>query len=275
MPLTDDMPAALRYLLPGVAGGIVCFAFSRVLIEPLIGAAVEYEGTREHAQAQLTGDGHEHGHELFSRAVQENLGAAVGVVAFAVTMGVLFAVAYTLIRAVLERRGVTPDPVAMALLVAAGMFAAISVVPGLKYPPNPPTVGLDETIGVRSSAFLTITVISVLAACAATGGGVVWSRRWGVWPATAGAVSGYVAVVLVAFAVLPGFREVPGALTGPDGVVVDGFPAQVLADFRTYSLVNQALMWAAIGATWAVISVAPICLSARRQRRRRDHAPIR
>jgi hypothetical protein len=36
-------------------------------------------------------------------------------------------------------------------------------------------------------------------------------------------------------------------------LVLDGFPAEVLADFRTYSLLNQALMWLVIGATWACL----------------------
>jgi hypothetical protein len=60
--------------------------------------------------------------------------------------------------------------------------------------------------------------------------------------------------MLVAFVLLPSFHEVPGPITGPDGIVVDGFPAQVLGEFRVYSLLNQALMWVTIGATWACLS---------------------
>ncbi|WP_445166773.1 CbtA family protein [Mycolicibacterium sp. Dal123E01] len=254
MPLNTELPSAVRYLAPGLIGGVVSFAFSRVLIEPLITAAVDYEGEREHAEAQLAGGDHAHGHELFSRSVQENFGAAVGVIAFTVAMGVLFAVAYTVIRTVLQRRGVTTNPTSLALLISAGMFAAIALVPGLKYPANPPTVGLEETIGARSSAFLTITVISVVSACVAVSAGLAWSRRWGSWPATALAAGGYVVVMLVAFALLPSFHEVPGPISGPGGIVVDGFPAQVLAEFRVYSVLNQALMWLAIGATWAGLS---------------------
>jgi hypothetical protein len=186
--------------------------------------------------------------------VQENVGAAVGVVVFGVVMGVLFAVAYTMIRTVLERRGITPDPTGLALLLSAGMFAAIVLVPSLKYPANPPTVGLEDTVGARSSSFLAITVISVVGACVAVAAGLAWSRRWGTWRATALAVGGYVAVMLCAMALLPSFHEVPGPLSGPDGIVLDGFPAEVLAEFRLYSLVNQALMWLVIGVTWACLA---------------------
>jgi hypothetical protein len=245
--------------------GVVAYAFSRVMIEPLIGAAVDYEGAREHAEAQFTGGDHDHGHELFTRAVQENVGAAVGVIAFGIAMGVLFAVAYTVIRGALERRDIRPDPTGLALVLAAGMFVAIVLAPGLKYPANPPTVGLPDTIGARSSAFLTMTVISVVAAGVAVAAGLAWSRRWGMWRATAAAVGGYAVVIIIAMVVLPSFHEVPGPLNGPDGLVLNGFPAEVLAEFRVYSLANQALMWLTIAVTSAA-------LTTRAARRRSDAA---
>jgi hypothetical protein len=247
------MPSAVRYLVPGAVAGLVSFAFSRVLIEPLIGAAVEYEGAREDASSHLASGAHEHGHELFTRVVQENVGAAVGVVVFGIIMGVLFAVAYTALRTVLERRGLRPDPTGLALLLSTGMFVAIVVMPSLKYPSNPPTVGLEDTVGDRSSSFLTLTVISVVGACVAVAAGLAWSRRWGIWRASALAVGGYVAVMLCAMVLLPSFHEVPGPLRGPAGLVLDGFPAEVLAEFRLYSLVNQGLMWLVIGVVWACL----------------------
>jgi hypothetical protein len=254
MPLNTESRSAVGYLVPGAVAGVVAYAFSRVMIEPLIGAAVDYEGEREHVEAQLAGAEHGPDHELFTRAIQENVGAAVGVIAFGIAMGVLFAVAHTVIRSVLERRGYRPDPTGLALAIGAGMFVAITLAPGLKYPANPPTVGLPETIGARSSGFLTVTVISVVAACLAVAAGLAWSRRWGIWRATAAAVGGYAVVMLVVMVLLPSFHEVPGPIAGPDGLVLDGFPAELLAEFRVYSLANQALMWLAIGATWAALA---------------------
>lgn len=248
------MPAAVRHLLAGAAAGLVAFTFSRLMIAPLIDAAVDYEAEREHAQTHLTGEGHSHGHELFTRAVQENTGAAVGIVGFGIVMGVLFAVAYTAVRALLLRRGARPDPSGLAMLLATGMFVAIALMPSLKYPANPPGVGFDETVAARSSAFLTMLVVSVAAAVGALLLGLHWSRRWGTWWAGAAAVVGYVTVTVTAMVLLPSFDEVPGPVTGPDGLVLDGFPAGLLADFRLYSILNQAVLWLVIGATWACLA---------------------
>ncbi|ORB16715.1 cobalt transporter [Mycolicibacterium moriokaense] len=249
------MPSAVRYLVPGAVAGLAAFAFSRVMIEPLIGVAVDYEGQREHVEAELTGE-HGHGHELFTRAVQENFGAAVGIVVFGIVMGVLFAVAHNVIRTILKRRGFAPDPTGLALLLSLGMFVAIAFVPGLKYPANPPTVGLDETTGVRSSTFLTMTALSVMAACIAVAAGLALARSWGLWRAVALAVGGYAVVMLGVMMVLPGFDEVPLPIAGPDGLLLDGFPAAVLADFRMYTMLNQALMWLVIGVVTAVLIAA-------------------
>ncbi len=256
MPLSGEIPSAVRYLVPGAVAGLAAFAFSRAMIEPLIGIAVDYEGQREHVESELTGEHGAHGHELFTRAVQENVGAAVGIVVFGIVMGVLFAVAHTVIRTALERRGSVPDPTGLALLLSAGMFVAIAFVPGLKYPANPPTVGLDETTGVRSSTFLTMTALSVVAACIAVAAGLVLARQWGAWRASALAAGGYAAVMLGVAMVLPSFHEVPGPIAGPDGLLLDGFPAQVLADFRVYTMLNQALMWLVIGVVTAMLIAA-------------------
>jgi hypothetical protein len=102
-----------------------------------------------------------------------------------------------------------------------------------------------------------MTVISVVGACVAVAAGLTWSRRWGLWRSVALAVGGYVAVMLCAMVLLPGFHEVPGPLSGPDGLVLDGFPAEVLAEFRAYSLANQALMWLVIGVIWACLAAFP------------------
>jgi hypothetical protein len=254
MPLRGESHSAAEYIVPGTVAGVVAYAFSRIMIEPRIDAAVDYERARDQVAAQLANGSHAHGHELASRAVQENVGTAVGVIAFGIAMGVLFAVVQTVTRAALERRGFRPNSTGLALLLSAGMFVAIVLAPGLKYPANPPTVGLPDTIGARSSAFLTMTVVSTVAAGLALAAVLAWSRQWGVWRSTAIAAGGYTVVILIAMGLLPSFHEVPGALTGPDGLVLDGFPAEVLAEFRVYSMTNQGLMWLVIGATSATLA---------------------
>ena len=98
--------------------------FARIFAEPLIQQAIDYEvaGARPkprwpRRRAQPV---EAEGAELFSRAVQGNLGIGVGIVAFGLAVGCFFGVAYCLaygrVGGVSARR--------LSLLVAGGGFLA-------------------------------------------------------------------------------------------------------------------------------------------------------
>ena len=80
-----------RGLLAGAIGGLLAFLFARVLAEPQIQRAIDYEDGRDHAQEALNSAAgiapHEHG-EVFSRAVLWLAGAALFAVALYYFVGV-------------------------------------------------------------------------------------------------------------------------------------------------------------------------------------------
>jgi hypothetical protein len=49
------------------------------------------------------------------------------------------------------------------LLLATIGFVAIYVVPNLKYPANPPSVGIPATIGIRTALYFSMIAISIAA----------------------------------------------------------------------------------------------------------------
>jgi uncharacterized membrane protein len=257
----------LRGLLAGAAGGLLAFLFARIFAEPGIQQAIDYESGRDaaqHALDQAAGVPMEHGGaELFSRAVQANVGAGVAVVFFGIAMGALFAVAYAICLGRVGRiRART-----LALLVAGGGFLSLYLVPFLKYPANPPAVGNGDTIQQRSSFYLIMVVSSVLFLVLTVWLGRRLQPRFGTWTATliAGAVfivaSGIVMLALPSFGELAANRslhqatETPPPLTdGSANIVYPGFPADLLYSFRLYSIGAQVLMWAAIGLVFAPLA---------------------
>jgi 4-hydroxybenzoate polyprenyltransferase len=50
-----------------------------------------------------------------------------------------------------------------AYLLATIGFVAIYVVPNLKYPANPPSVGIPATIGIRTALYFSMIAISIAA----------------------------------------------------------------------------------------------------------------
>jgi predicted cobalt transporter CbtA len=236
-----------RGLLAGAIGGLLAFAFARIFVEPVIDRAIAYEDAAAEAAAHDHG-GHEHGVELITRGVQANVGLGFGVIGFAVAMGALFAVAYC----VAYGRVGNISPRLLSVLLAAGLLLSLYLVPGLKYPPSPPALSLDDTIRQRTLLYLLMVVISAALLVAAVYAGRRLVAGLGAWNATLVAAGGYVVAVAVVVLMLPGIHETPS-----------DFPADVLYEFRLYSLGTQLVMWAAIGLVFAPM-VARLLGEARR-----------
>ena len=157
----------LRGAGAGAAGGLAAFVVARLAAEPLIGQAIDYEDGRDDAAdalARAAGQAPEAaGPDIFSRGVQSTIGVGVGTVALGIGLGLLVALAFALCHGRLGRVG----PRALALLVAIGGFVTLYLVPFLKYPANPPSVGHENTISDRSGLYLLMVLLSVVVAVAA------------------------------------------------------------------------------------------------------------
>lgn len=245
-----------RGLLAGAAAGVLAFIFARIFVEPQIELAIGYEdgiATAHEAMETAAGvAGHSHGEDGggFTRAVQMNIGMGLGVLLFSLAIGALFAVAF----AVTYGRVGNISARLTSLYVAGGMLLSLYVVPALKYPASPPALSLDETIRQRTLLYLAMVVLSV----AILVGAVVLGRRWapklGAWNATLAAGAAYVVAIAVVMLVLPTIDETPGPLVDDAGVIVyEGFPADLLYDFRLYSFGTQVVIYATIGVVFAAL----------------------
>ncbi|WP_040517567.1 CbtA family protein [Gordonia neofelifaecis] len=248
-------------VLAGLIAGLVAFVYARIFIEPQVAAAIEYEDERSHAESLVTGQ-HAHEHEIYTRTVQENIGAGVGTVVFAVAMGALFAVAFTVLWAYIGRRWPSADPRIVAVALGAVSFVAVVGVPFFVYPPNPPAVGEEDTIGARSGAYLTLTLVSLgLMIAAVVLGFRLAGRIGGLWSGVVAAAAYLVGVTITA-SLLPEFKEIPGPVMNGDTIVGAGFPGQVVADFRVYAIADQVLLWTVL----TVVFVALLGVMMRRSK---------
>jgi putative cobalt transporter subunit CbtA len=247
----------LRGALWGGIGGLLAFVFARIFAEPIIQRAIDYEGGRDEAQHAL-----DHAAGLPDEMEHpENIGIGVGMIAFGIAMGALFAVAYCVVYG----RFSSLPPATLAVLLSGGMFFALYLVPFLKYPANPPSIGHGETIGIRTGLYLTMVVASVLSLVLA-----VWlarrlQPRFGAWSATLMAGGAFIVVIGVVMLLLPSLghlsvnaeygnyaTETPQPLLDPQGkIVFPGFSADDLYAFRLYSLGAQLILWATIGLGFA------------------------
>jgi hypothetical protein len=169
---------------------------------------------------------------VVSRDVQSTAGLATGLLVIGTAFGGLVALAFAFAYGRIGRVG----PKGTSLAVAAAGFVAIYLIPFLKYPANPPSIGQATTIDHRTEIYFGLMLISILTTIGAVILGRRLTTRFGAWNATLIAAGAFVAVIAVVFVVMPGLNEVPA-----------GFPATTLWRFRLGSLATQLALWTAIG----------------------------
>ncbi|TGV74269.1 hypothetical protein EN801_040340, partial [Mesorhizobium sp. M00.F.Ca.ET.158.01.1.1] len=118
--------------------------------------------------------------EMVSRATQAGIGLATGVLVYGAALGGLFSLVFAYAYGRLGSLG----PRGTSALLALLGFLAVIVVPGLKYPANPPAVGNPETIAYRTELFFIMIVVSIAAMVAAVGLAQRLWTRLGAWNAS-------------------------------------------------------------------------------------------
>jgi predicted cobalt transporter CbtA len=235
----------LRGMLAGVLAGLLCFGFLKIFGEPPVDRAIAFETQLDEAHAHgpaMPGMAMPTEPELVSRAVQAGIGLFTGVVIYSAAFGGLFALAFALAYGRIADFG----PRATSALLAAVGIVAVYIIPTLKYPANPPSVGDAETIGMRTALYFGMIAISLAAMVVA---GMLRARlqpRHGQWNAVLISGAIYLIIVVVVGAALPSIDEVP-----------DQFPAVVLWQFRIAGLGAQLILWATLGLVFGALAERP------------------
>jgi predicted cobalt transporter CbtA len=239
----------MRGMLVGVVAAILSFGFLKIVGEPQVDRAIAFETAMDQAKEEAKrADAKAKGMEmpateeepvLVSRSVQAGIGLFTGVAVYNVAFGGLFALVFALCYGRMGDFG----PRTTAALLAISGIVAVYIVPNLKYPANPPSVGDPDTITMRTELYFAMILISLAAMIAA------WMVRnrlvseYGAWNAALIAGAGYLVVMIVVSLALPTVNEAP-----------EGFPATVLWQFRMASLGAQTIMWAAIGLLFGALT---------------------
>ena len=232
----------VRGMLVGLVAGLLSFGFLKVFGEPQVERAIAFESQMEEAKAQAAAQvegakgrvmaREELDPELVSRPVQAGIGLFTGVAVYSAAFGGLFALAFAFAYGRIGRYG----PKATSALLGVAGFVAVYLVPSLKYPANPPSVGEPETIRIRTALYFAMIAVSL---AAMLGSAALRNRllaRQSAWNASLTAGVAYLVVIIVASVALPAVNEVP-----------DQFPAVVLWQFRTASVGAQLILWMTLG----------------------------
>ena len=148
-------------LISGTLAGAIHGTVNFAIVEPYLDQAIGIENQN------LFASGEEENTEQFwadyeEYRVWQKSGQVLAGMILGIAMGSLFGIVYALSRNSLPGK----NDVSKAVILAGIMWITIYLIPFLKYPANPPTVGDAETVVLRSILYISFIAISGFGALA-------------------------------------------------------------------------------------------------------------
>ena len=214
----------LIVIASGAVSGLIHGSTNLVFVEPSLDQAIGIENQNLFATGEAK-DTPEFWIEYDGYRTWQKSGQVLAGVILGISIGSLFGIVFALSRNSLPGK----TDVKKALVLAGIMWLTIYLIPFLKYPANPPTVGDPETVVLRGILYLTFIAISGVGAV----GFYKLSQKLKTKKLVA--IVGYAAFIGIVFVVMPG---------NPDPITA---PVDLVNNFRIMSAFTVSLYWSSLG----------------------------
>jgi len=212
-------------LLAGCFAGIIHGVANLAIVEPYLDEAIGIENQNLFASGEEK-DTPQFWVEYSAYRDWQKGGQVLAGAILGTSIGALFGIVFAYSRKILPGR----HNVKKALVLAGIMWLTIFLIPFLKYPANPPTVGDPETVVLRATLYLAFIAISGFSVI----GFYQLSKKLPERKKLV-AVIGYAAFMIAMFVVMP---------SNPDEIAA---PMELVNGFRVMSVVAVSVFWLALG----------------------------
>ena len=212
-------------LLSGAFAGFIHGTVNFAIVEPYLDQAIGIENQNLFASGEEE-DTPEFWVEYEGYRVWQKSGQILAGVILGISVGALFGIVFALSRHSLPGN----HDVKKSLVLAGVMWLTIYLIPFLKYPANPPTVGDGETVVLRAILYLSFIAISGLGALAFYKLSTKFKNNKKII-----SVVGYGIFISAVFFAMP---ENPDEITAPMNLV---------NEFRLMSILGVSSFWISVG----------------------------
>lgn len=218
-------------LISGAFAGLVWGSSNLVLVEPYLDEAIGIENQNLFASGEEE-DTLEFWIEYEGYRTWQKGGQMLAGVILGTSIGALYGIVFAFSRNSLPGN----ENVKKGLILAGIMWVTIYLIPFLKYPANPPTVGEGETVVLRGILYLSFIAISGLSAF----GFYKFSKLFNGKKKLL-ALAGYAVFISIIFVALP---------ENPDEISA---PMDLVSGFRIMSVLAVSTYWIALGVILGVL----------------------
>jgi len=212
-------------LISGASAGLIHGTVNFVIVEPYLDQAINIENQNLFASGDEE-DTSEFWVNYEGYRVWQKSGQILAGVILGVSVGSLFGILFALSKNSLPGT----NNVKKALILSGIMWITLYLIPFLKYPANPPTVGDGETVVFRAILYLSFIAISGIGAF----GFYKLSQKFKNKKKLI-ALIGYCIFISVSFVMLP---------DNPDKITA---PMSLVNEFRLMSVLGVSSFWISIG----------------------------
>lgn len=212
-------------LLAGCLAGIIHGAANLAIVEPYLDEAIGIENQNLFATGEEK-DTPEFWVEYSAYRDWQKGGQVLAGAILGTSIGALFGIVFAYSRGVLPGK----HNVKKSMILAGIMWLSIYLIPFLKYPANPPTVGDTETVILRSVLYLSFIAISGLSVI----GFYQLSKKLHGKRKFIAAI-GYAALIGIVFTIMP---------SNPDEITA---PMELVNGFRIMSVIAVSIFWISLG----------------------------
>ena len=212
-------------LISGGLAGLVHGTINFAIVEPYLDQAIGLENESLFASGEAE-DTLEFWAEYESYRIWQKSGQVLAGVILGVAMGSLFGIVFALSRNFLPGKNIVMKSVFLSGL----MWFTLYLIPFLKYPANPPTVGEADTVVLRMILYVSFIIISGI-------GVIVFYKLLTKLNKNKKyfALIGYAGLMAIAFIIMP---------DNPDEITA---PMNLVNEFRFVSVLGVSSFWGSVG----------------------------
>ena len=142
-------------LLSGCFAGTIYGGLNLLIVEPYLDDAINIENQNLFSSGEEV-DGPQFWVEYYEYRTWQKGGEVLAGAILGTSLGSLFGIVYALSKKSLPSK----NNIGKTLILAGLMWFTLFVIPFLKYPANPPTVGDEDTVILRGMLYLALIAIS-------------------------------------------------------------------------------------------------------------------
>ena len=225
----DSLSFLVVALISGAIAGTILGLVNLALVEPYLDKAIGIEVTNA-ASAGEEIDPIEHAsYRSWQKGGEIAAGTILGM-SFGALLGIVF---------IFGRKLIPGSNIKKALALSGIIWLVIFMIPAIKYPANPPTVGDPDTINYRQYLYISFILISGFTAL---GLSLLYTKM-----KAKSSLKFLVISTIYTIIMIDAFIFVP---SNPDDITA---PISLVNEFRIMSMLTMTIFWVVLGITFGLI----------------------